>query len=165
MSKGRVYRRCYCRDENGRDLGQGCPVPASDRKHGSWTFAVDVPNVENRRKTTSGITAELYGHLTKEAALTAADSLGAVLDAAAAEMANEHAAGQRWSRLGNRTSDLLITRRPDHAHYGIYQRHSCSSHIFECTSSTVRPEFATRLIPPLRTTARPLVAEPRAGRA
>jgi hypothetical protein len=109
MSKGRVYRRCYCRDENGRDLGQGCPVPASDRKHGSWTFAVDVPNVENRRKTTSRITAELYGHLTKEAALTTADSLGAVLDAAAAEMANEHAAGQRWSRLGE--------SNPGPAHY------------------------------------------------
>ena len=41
------------------------------------------------RHATSGITADLYGHLTAEAALAAADSLGNVLDAAAAELANE----------------------------------------------------------------------------
>ena len=44
------------------------------------------------RHATSGISADLYGHLTKEAALAAADSLGNVLDAAAAELANERAA-------------------------------------------------------------------------
>lgn len=51
MSKGRVYRRCACRDEAGRQLGAGCPLLASDRKHGVWTFAVDVPSVDGRRKT------------------------------------------------------------------------------------------------------------------
>lgn len=45
------------------------------------------------RHATSGITADLYGHLTTESALAAADSLGSVLDAAAAELlVNEHAA-------------------------------------------------------------------------
>jgi hypothetical protein len=69
------------------------------------------------RHTTSGITADLYGHLTKEAALAAADSLGAVLDAAAAELANVHAARAatatamivpaQWLRLGrNRCSGV-----------------------------------------------------------
>ncbi|MBV9010638.1 MAG: hypothetical protein JO272_01085 [Pseudonocardiales bacterium] len=43
------------------------------------------------RHATSGITADLYGHLTTEAPLAAADSLGNVLDAAAAELANKRA--------------------------------------------------------------------------
>jgi hypothetical protein len=42
------------------------------------------------RHATSGITADdLYGHLTTEAALAAADSLGNALDTATAELANE----------------------------------------------------------------------------
>jgi len=41
------------------------------------------------RHATSGITVDLYGNLTAEAALAAADSLGTVLDAAAAELAAE----------------------------------------------------------------------------
>ena len=44
------------------------------------------------RHATSGITVDRYGHLTAEAALAAADSLGTVLDAAAAELAAERAA-------------------------------------------------------------------------
>lgn len=48
--KGRVYRRCACRDGNGRQLGARCEQLAADRKHGTWTFAVDVP-CEGRRKT------------------------------------------------------------------------------------------------------------------
>jgi hypothetical protein len=51
MSKGRVYRRCSCRDLDGRQFGTRCPVLADDRKHGTWTFAVDVPSVDGRRKT------------------------------------------------------------------------------------------------------------------
>jgi integrase len=57
------------------------------------TAGVPLPLVSKTlRHATSGITADLYGHLTAEAALAAADSLGAVLDAAAAELANERAA-------------------------------------------------------------------------
>lgn len=51
MSKGRVYRRCYCRDDNGRELGVHCPLLLGDRKHGTWTFAVDVPSLDGHRKT------------------------------------------------------------------------------------------------------------------
>lgn len=43
------------------------------------------------RHSQVGITADLYGHLTREASHAAADGLGAVLDAAAAELAAERA--------------------------------------------------------------------------
>jgi hypothetical protein len=57
------------------------------------TSGVPLPLVSKiLRHAQTGITADLYGHLTAEAALAAADSLGAVLDAAAAELANERAA-------------------------------------------------------------------------
>jgi integrase len=46
------------------------------------------------RHSQVSITADLYGHLTAEAAHAAADSLGGVLDAAAAELANEGALAQ-----------------------------------------------------------------------
>jgi integrase len=44
------------------------------------------------RHSKTAITADLYSHLTREASLAAADSLGDVLDAAAAELAGERAA-------------------------------------------------------------------------
>lgn len=43
------------------------------------------------RHSQVGITADLYGHLTREASHAAADGLAAVLDAAAAELASERA--------------------------------------------------------------------------
>ena len=49
--KGRVYRRCSCRDEAGKQLGQTCPRLLSDGKHGTWYFAVDVPNTAGKRRT------------------------------------------------------------------------------------------------------------------
>lgn len=63
MSKGRVYRRCYCRGEDGRELGARCPALVGDRKHGTWAFAADVPSVNNRRKT-----MRRCGYRTKSAA-------------------------------------------------------------------------------------------------
>jgi integrase len=48
---GRVYRRCTCRDENGKELGPRCPDLGSDSRHGKWGYAVDVPTVDGRRKT------------------------------------------------------------------------------------------------------------------
>jgi len=64
-SQGRVYRRCGCRDdETGRQLGQGCPQLKSNSRHGTWTYAVDVPNVDGRRTT-----RRRGGHRTKAAAL------------------------------------------------------------------------------------------------
>lgn len=62
------------------------------------TSGVPLPLVSKTlRHATSGI-ADLYGHLTAEAAVDAADSLGAVLDAAAAELANERAARTATAR-------------------------------------------------------------------
>ena len=50
-NRGRVYRRCGFRDADGRQLGAGCPALAQ-RRHGRWTFAVDLPSLDRRRKTT-----------------------------------------------------------------------------------------------------------------
>jgi predicted dithiol-disulfide oxidoreductase (DUF899 family) len=40
-SKGRVFARCGCRDETGKQLGASCPLLGSTG-HGSWTFQVRV---------------------------------------------------------------------------------------------------------------------------
>ncbi|MFE7194513.1 hypothetical protein ACFU9E_33195, partial [Kitasatospora sp. NPDC057595] len=47
---GRVYRRCGCRDADRRQLGAACPRLAEER-HGTWTFAVDIPSLTGRRRT------------------------------------------------------------------------------------------------------------------
>lgn len=49
-NRGRVYRRCGCRDEHGRQLGAHCPQLANPR-HGTWAFAVDMPSPDRKRKT------------------------------------------------------------------------------------------------------------------
>ncbi|WP_157537542.1 tyrosine-type recombinase/integrase [Kitasatospora azatica] len=49
--RGRVYRRCGCRDGIRRQLGAHCPRLASDPDHGTWTYAVDVPWPDTRRHT------------------------------------------------------------------------------------------------------------------
>ncbi len=49
-NRGRVYRRCGCRDAAGRQIGAGCPAHAQ-RRHGRWAFAVDLPSLNGRRKT------------------------------------------------------------------------------------------------------------------
>jgi integrase len=49
-NRGRVYRRCACRDDNGQQLGTHCPK-LGHSKHGTWTFAVDMPSLDGRRKT------------------------------------------------------------------------------------------------------------------
>jgi hypothetical protein len=41
--RGRVYRRCGCRDAHRRQLGARCPRLLTDGHHGTWTFAVDIP--------------------------------------------------------------------------------------------------------------------------
>jgi len=59
-----VYRRCTCRDAAGKELGPRCPLLADDRKHGRWTFTVDVPTtVDGKRRT-----MRRGGHATKGAA-------------------------------------------------------------------------------------------------
>ncbi|MFJ1796052.1 tyrosine-type recombinase/integrase [Kitasatospora griseola] len=58
--RGRVYRRCGCRDANRRQLGTSCPRLA-DPGHGSWAFAVDAPSPTGRRRTLrrAGFTDEI----------------------------------------------------------------------------------------------------------
>jgi len=47
---GRVYRRCGCRDEHGRQLGGRCSHLANPQD-GTWAFAVDMPSPDGKRKT------------------------------------------------------------------------------------------------------------------
>ena len=49
-NRGRIYRRCSCRDAAGAQLGARCPSLAH-RGHGRWAFAVDLPAVAGRRVT------------------------------------------------------------------------------------------------------------------
>ena len=114
----------------------GTPQPElfdGDRTLPVTSIAAGVPLPlisKTLRHAASAITADLYGHLTKDSALAAADGLGAVLDAAAAALVSDRAtamrprdldpvltsglpsgetAGQGWSRLGE--------SNPGPAHY------------------------------------------------
>ncbi|MFD0370119.1 hypothetical protein [Streptomyces sp. NPDC127114] len=49
--RGRVYRRCGCRDTLHHQVGAHCPHLLTDGDHGTWTFAVDVPAPRHLRKT------------------------------------------------------------------------------------------------------------------
>jgi hypothetical protein len=49
-NRGRVYRRCACRDTAGKQLGPRCP-DLTNRRHGRWAFAVDLPTIDGQRKT------------------------------------------------------------------------------------------------------------------
>jgi integrase len=49
-NRGRVYRRCACRDTAGKQLGARCPE-LTNRRHGRWAFAVDLPTIDGQRKT------------------------------------------------------------------------------------------------------------------
>jgi integrase len=48
--RGRIYRRCSCRGDNGKQLGARCPKLHSPG-HGTWAFAVDLPSTDGRRRT------------------------------------------------------------------------------------------------------------------
>lgn len=49
-NRGRIYRRCGCRNPQGQQLGPHCPR-LSTGKHGTWAFAVDLPSIIGRRRT------------------------------------------------------------------------------------------------------------------
>ncbi len=49
--RGRVYRRCACRTADGKQLGARCPRLTSNTRHGTWTFAVDMPSLTGKRTT------------------------------------------------------------------------------------------------------------------
>nr|BFD94120.1 hypothetical protein KitaXyl93_54800 [Kitasatospora sp. Xyl93] len=63
---GHVFRRCGCRDHNGKQLGTLCPKLAADPDHGTWTFSLDLPSPDQRRNI-----VRRGGYPTAEAARTA----------------------------------------------------------------------------------------------
>ena len=46
---GRTFKRCGCRDEQGKQLGARCPR-LGQKKHGAWTYVVDVHGADGKRK-------------------------------------------------------------------------------------------------------------------
>ncbi|WP_431045416.1 hypothetical protein ACQUSR_28220 [Streptomyces sp. P1-3] len=63
--RGRVCRRCGCRDHQRSQLGTRCPRLATDRTHGTWTFAVDLPSPSAKRTTIrrGGLTDRFPGRI------------------------------------------------------------------------------------------------------
>ncbi|WP_436790001.1 tyrosine-type recombinase/integrase [Yinghuangia sp. YIM S10712] len=63
-TRGRVYRRCGCRDTARHQLGARCPRLATDPAHGTWAFAVDVPAPRGVRTTVrrSGFPSHTAAH-------------------------------------------------------------------------------------------------------
>ncbi|MDH6134116.1 hypothetical protein P3T37_003518 [Kitasatospora sp. MAA4] len=49
--RGRVYRRCGCRDDQRKQLGTRCPHLTADPDHGTWAFAADAPSTDGTRHT------------------------------------------------------------------------------------------------------------------
>jgi len=99
-NRGRVYRRCACRGADGRQLGARCPK-LTNRKHGTWTYAADLPTLDGKRRTrrrsrfatmasktlrhsTLSTTTEIYGHLLCHVALDAVKAIETALKEAEA---------------------------------------------------------------------------------
>jgi integrase len=56
MNEGALYKRCHCRDENGRKLGGSCPklrrpTGAYDSKHGTWSLQLEVKVPQGHERT------------------------------------------------------------------------------------------------------------------
>ena len=47
MTKGVIFKRCGCRDSNGRRLEQRCPR-LTEQAHGSWCFHASARNLLGR---------------------------------------------------------------------------------------------------------------------
>jgi integrase len=72
-----IYRRCGCRDENGKLLGTHCPRLASDPKHGTWSYYIAAgidPKTGRRRQIRKS------GFATKRDAQQARNEVAAKLD-------------------------------------------------------------------------------------
>src|SRR4051812_17988305 len=55
--QGSVYRRCACRDDNGKMRGASCPRLGRERGHGTWYFHADTgrdPSTGKRREKRKG---------------------------------------------------------------------------------------------------------------
>ncbi|MER5671944.1 tyrosine-type recombinase/integrase [Pseudonocardia alni] len=72
---GRTYRRCACRNASGRQLNGACPRLENDSRHGTWTFALELPAVGGKRST-----MRRSGFTTKKAARAALDEAVQRLD-------------------------------------------------------------------------------------
>jgi hypothetical protein len=73
-----VYRRCGCRDDSGKQLGQKCPQLKSDPKHGSWAYYLSHGSDP---RTGQRVQLRKAGFKTKRAAESAVAKLRASLDA------------------------------------------------------------------------------------
>jgi integrase len=71
-----LYRRCGCRDENGKQLGSNCPQ-LSDSKHGTWGYYV---NAGKDPRTGKRLQHRKTGFPTKKAAQTARNEVAAKVD-------------------------------------------------------------------------------------
>ena len=73
----KLYRRCGCRDEHGRQLGSACPKLKTDPKHGTWTYYLSHghdPKTNQRRQFRK------TGFATKREAASAVAELKTKLD-------------------------------------------------------------------------------------
>ena len=46
-----IFRRCGCRDENGKVLGNSCPSLKSNPRHGTWTYRLTRTDPDTRKRT------------------------------------------------------------------------------------------------------------------
>ena len=72
-----VYRRCGCRDENGKQYGTHCPDLKTNPKHGTWAYFLSAgsdPRTNKRRQYRKA------GFATRAAAVSALAKLRTSLD-------------------------------------------------------------------------------------
>jgi integrase len=70
MNEGALYKRCHCRDQDGRKLGGNCPKlrrpgGAYDSKHGSWALQLEVKTpagAQRRHLRSSGYATREQAH-------------------------------------------------------------------------------------------------------
>ncbi|WP_432091789.1 site-specific integrase [Streptomyces sp. NRRL F-5630] len=73
--KGSTYRRCYCRDAEGRTLGKACPQ-LSSRRHGVWAVRQELPPREDGSRRSFSRS----GYETAKTAQADLDKVRALLD-------------------------------------------------------------------------------------
>lgn len=79
-NRGRIYRRCGCRNALGQQLGPHCPKLALG-KHGTWAFAVDLPSITGRRRTLRRSGFDTKAHAQAELdRILACERTGVVID-------------------------------------------------------------------------------------
>ncbi len=45
-----IFRRCGCRDESGKVLGNACPALRSNPRHGTWTFRLAQTDADTKKR-------------------------------------------------------------------------------------------------------------------